>query len=100
MTRIKMFCLGTAACVAGSVAHAQVSLDIAKLTCQQFVSYKIADPKLIAIWLSGYYNGKRDKTTIDLQALERNADKVKNYCWSNGDEALMRAAEQVLGSGE
>lgn len=99
MTRMKVLCFGAAALVAGSGAHAQVSLDISKITCQQFVSYKIADPKLIAIWLSGYYNGKHDKTTIDPQAIDRNADKVKDYCWSNGDETLMRAVERALGAG-
>ncbi|HEY6256185.1 MAG TPA: HdeA/HdeB family chaperone [Xanthobacteraceae bacterium] len=99
MARMEVFCLGMAACAAVSTAQAQVSVDIAKITCQQFVSYKIADPKLIAIWLSGYYNGKRGNTVIDPQALEQNAAKVRDYCWSNADETVIRATEQALGVG-
>jgi len=40
-------------------AKAQVMLDISKVTCDQFAGYKITDPQNIAVWLSGYYNGKR-----------------------------------------
>ena len=67
---IKIVWLVMAVVVAGPAAQAQVSVDMAKITCQQFVSFKIADPKLIAIWLSGYHNGKRANTLIDPQALE------------------------------
>jgi acid stress chaperone HdeB len=33
---------------------AQVSLDVSKITCDQFSRYTITDPKNIALWLSGY----------------------------------------------
>jgi hypothetical protein len=42
---------------------AQTTVDIAKITCEQLVLLKVADPDHIAIWLSGYYNGKRNTTT-------------------------------------
>jgi acid stress chaperone HdeB len=38
----------------GSIASAQVTVDVAKITCDQFTLYKITDPQNIAIWLSGY----------------------------------------------
>ena len=47
--------------------QAQITLDIAKITCDQFTSFKITDPQHIAIWLSGFYNGKRDNTVLDTQ---------------------------------
>jgi hypothetical protein len=36
---------------------AQTTIDVAKITCEQLVLLKVADPNHIAIWLSGYYNG-------------------------------------------
>jgi regulator of protease activity HflC (stomatin/prohibitin superfamily) len=45
-------------------AQAQVSIDVAKITCDQFAAYRITDPRNIAIWLSGYYNGKCDNTVM------------------------------------
>jgi hypothetical protein len=44
------------------------------------VHHKISEPRLIAAWLSGYYNAKRNNRVIDLQTLEENMSKVKNYC--------------------
>jgi hypothetical protein len=53
-------------------AFAQVTLDVSKITCKQFALHEVAKPRSLAIWLSGYYAGKRDVTTIDMQALEKN----------------------------
>ena len=38
---------------------AQVTIDVAKISCFQFATYKIAEPDRIAIWLHGYFHGKR-----------------------------------------
>jgi HdeA/HdeB family len=38
---------------ASSTAPAQVTVDVSKITCDELVKYEIADPKLIAIWISG-----------------------------------------------
>ena len=39
-------------------------LDISTVTCDQFIKYKVADPKLIAVWLNGYFHGKRADTKV------------------------------------
>ena len=46
-------------------ARAQVTIDVSKITCNQFVDREVGDPREIAIWLSGYYHGKRGDTTVD-----------------------------------
>jgi acid stress chaperone HdeB len=58
-------------CNIASPAAAQVTLDVSKITCDQFSGYKITSPDNIAIWLSGYYSGKRDSTIVDTQNLLR-----------------------------
>jgi hypothetical protein len=45
----------------------------------QFVHHTISEPRLIAAWLSGYYNAKRNNRVIDLQSLEERMSKVTNY---------------------
>jgi hypothetical protein len=80
----------------GPTAQAQVSLDVAKITCKQFVLNDITLPRNIAIWLSGYHNGKRDNTVIDPQALQKNMDAVKDYCYTHMSTTLMQAAEAAL----
>ena len=51
----------------------------------------------IAIWLSGYYHGKRGDTTLETQALIANAKKVRDYCFRNPQTLVMNAVEKVLG---
>jgi acid stress chaperone HdeB len=77
-------------------ARAQVSVDVAKITCDQFLLFKVADPRDISIWLSGYYGGKRDNTVIDTQKFKDYSDKLRMYCRSNLTMPIMEAAQKVL----
>jgi hypothetical protein len=80
-----------------SGAGAQVTLDVAKITCDQFTLYKITDPQNIAIWLSGYYHGQHNTTTIEPQQLNDNLRKIKDYCNLHTQETVMKAVETVFG---
>ena len=76
-------------------ARAQVTLDVSKITCDQFVGYKITNPQNIAIWLSGY----RDTTIVDTQALAANARKLQDYCLRNPKALVMQAVDTLFGTG-
>src|SRR4029077_15656058 len=80
-----------------SGAQAQVTVDVAKITCDQFTLYKITDPQNIAIWISGYYHGKRNSTTLDTQQLAGILQKVKDYCNLRPQETVMHAVESIVG---
>jgi acid stress chaperone HdeB len=91
-----------AALCSTSSAQAQVTIDASSITCDQFVHSKVAPPRLLAAWLSGYYNGKRDKRVIDLQTFEANLGKLENFCYQEKNFKLpvMQAVEEVLGAGK
>src|SRR5438067_4757950 len=81
---------------ASQPAHAQVTLDLSKVTCDQWSGYKITNPQNIALWLSGYYNGKRGNTILDTQALTADVQKVRDFCIVNPRAPVMEAVEKVL----
>ena len=81
-------------------SRAQVLLDVSKITCSQFVTYKVENPKNIAIWISGYEHGKRGNTVLDIQRLMADADKLATYCMENEDMPVLRAFETILSSPE
>src|SRR5262249_26693813 len=87
------------ALAASRSAQAQMTVDVTKINCDQFVHHKISEPRLIAAWLSGYYNAKRNNRVIDLQTFEENMSKVTNYCSDekNFKVPVMKAVERVLG---
>jgi len=37
-----------------SPAQAQVTLDVSKVTCEQYNAHKITNPQNIAIWVNGH----------------------------------------------
>ena len=80
-------------------AQAQVIVDVSKITCDQYVHAKITTPNLLAAWMSGYYNAKRNNKIIDLETLEDNVSKVQNYCYDekNFKVPIMTAIQRVLG---
>ena len=82
-----------------ATANAQASLlvDVAKISCDQFLTYKITDPRYIGAWYSGYYSAKRGSTVVDLQGLEVAYDKLRNYCILNPTVTVMQAVEKLFG---
>ena len=100
MTKPKLIALGLSLTLASaSSTLAQVAVDVAKINCRQFTMFKVADPDHIALWLSGYYNGKRGgNTVIDTEKLKSSTLEVKNYCYNHPDVLVMEAVETVLGA--
>ena len=98
--------------------QAQVSIDVSKITCDQYVHNKIPTPDfasfsavgslearamlsrwLIAGWLSGYSHAKSNNLIIALESFEENVNKLTNYCYDekNFKVPIMEAILRVLG---
>ena len=80
--------------------QAQETLDLAKITCDQFVGDKLTPTtRDIMMWLSGYYHGKHNGNTIvEPQTLKQNEEKIYSYCFGHRDTTVMDAVENMLGS--
>jgi len=101
------------------LAQAQVSIDVSKITCDEYVHDKISTSDfvsfsavgslplearsmlsrwLIANWLSGYYHAKRNNWIIDSESFEDNVSKLTSYCYDekNFKVPIMEAVERVL----
>lgn len=76
-------------------ASAQVTVDIGKITCNQFALYKVSDPETIAVWLHGYYSGKRGNMVVDTEKLKTQAKRLRDYCLQNPDTNLLQAVEKL-----
>src|SRR3974377_1289089 len=81
-----------------STTRAQVTLDVAKITCHQFLLGKVgASTRSVANWLSGYYNGKRGNTVIEVGSMRKNERELERYCRKNHEMPVMDAAKKCLG---
>jgi hypothetical protein len=79
-----------------SSVRAEITIDISKISCKDFLLPNFILPDDIAYWLSGYYNGKRGNTVLDLAGLRDYVNKVEQYCLSNNNMTVMKAAEAVI----
>jgi len=78
-------------------AQAQTSVDVAKISCRQFIFDDIALSKSIAVWLAGYYSGQQHNTVVDMGRMQQNIDKVQDFCRLNLETLVMDAAKKALG---
>ena len=100
--------------------QAQVSIDLSKITCDEYVHDQIRTTDfisfsavgslslearsmlsrwLIAAWLSGYSHAKRNNLIIDLESFEENVNKLTNYCYDekNFKVPIMEAIVRIVG---
>jgi HdeA/HdeB family len=78
-------------------AHAQETIDVAKITCNQFMFGNIADSRTISLWLFGYYDGALKNTVIDPASMQNSSRDLTQYCMAHSDALVMDAAKNILG---
>src|SRR3974377_2060553 len=86
-------------CLVASAVHAQTTIDVEKITCRQFLlGHFCASQRSVANWLSGYYNGKRGNTVIEVGSMQKNVRALEHYCRKNHEMPVMDAAKKCLGA--
>jgi acid stress chaperone HdeB len=87
----------TLALIGPQAAQAQVTIDITKITCGEFLDGQRIDTRRVAIWLNGYVNGARGKTLIDPFSAGQNS--LIRYCETHAPNTLvLDAARNVAGA--
>jgi hypothetical protein len=76
--------------------QAQVTVDVAKVTCDELFKEETQwTSEEIILWLSGYYHGESHNTIIQPSALKRDEDKLNTYCYGHGDTTVMDAVKNM-----
>lgn len=89
------FLLVAAALAAPLPAQAQ-QLDLATVTCKDFVSSDKETIGLILMWLEGYYSDQDAKPIVDFDKMKANGGKLGAYCGQNPGHSLITAADDVV----
>jgi acid stress chaperone HdeB len=77
-------------------AQAQVTIDITKITCHEFLDGQLTDSNTLSVWLNGYVNGVRGKTLID--PLSGGRISLVHYCEDHANALVLDAARNVFGA--
>lgn len=77
-------------------AQAQ-QLDLATVTCKDFIGSDKATIGLILMWLEGYYSDTDAKPIVDFDKMKVDGGKLGDYCGKNPGHSLITAADEVFG---
>jgi len=80
---------------AAAPAKAQ-QLDLATVTCKQFVDSDKETIGYILMWLEGYYADEDDPPVVDFDKMKANGGKLGTYCGENPGHSLITAADKLL----
>lgn len=72
----------------------QIKVDMALITCKQYLSSDPDRQETIASWMSGYFRASRNQPVFDFQRFANNKKVVSNYCKKRGGETLMSAIQK------
>ena len=73
-----------------------VTVDVAKITCDQLFKEELPwTSTYIILWLSGYYHREHNNTIIEPTAINRDENKLNNYCFEHGKTTVMDALKNM-----
>lgn len=84
-----VFFLAIAGAALSPAAHAQLTVDMSRITCAQYLAMSPAESEDFSAWMSGWFNQKTGYVFVDLNAYARNVQNVKSWCASNPAETVM-----------
>ena len=96
---LKRAIVGLSACAGMlyvSAAHAQVTYDVTKVTCEDYLAMPPDVSHGFSAWMSGWFNQKGKNTVVNFDGFEQNVESVKKWCGTNPKasvfDGLTRAA--------
>jgi len=99
MNCLKYSLVGASLVLVMNTATQAEMIDMSEFTCNQLLS---GSPDAIeaAIWTSGYYNGLRKKTKLDLAVMKHNAEMVMAACKDSPKKTVMQTVDTLLSGGK
>jgi acid stress chaperone HdeB len=94
MKKLSVLLAAAALCVA-LPAKAQ-QLDLATITCKEFVTSEKDTIGLILMWLEGFYTDQDAKPIVDFDKMKTDSGKLGEYCGKNPTHSLITAAEELM----
>jgi hypothetical protein len=77
-----------------SVGHAQMTLDMTRITCADYLGMPRDRSEIFSAWMSGWFNQRFGYVSVGFDDFERNIASVKHWCTANPQRTIMAALEQ------
>jgi hypothetical protein len=80
------------------VANAQLTIDMGKITCGQYLAMSPSQSDNFSAWMSGWFSYQNRRTFVDLALHQQNIANVKAWCQYHPAESVMYGLQQAVGT--
>jgi hypothetical protein len=91
-----LICLTFAISIIPVVANAQLTIDMANIKCDQYLSMPPSQSNDFSAWMSGWFSYKNNRTFVDLVAHQKNIASVKEWCRFHPGESVMTGLKNAV----
>jgi acid stress chaperone HdeB len=95
MKRIFVLFAAVACLSAATPASSQVVLDISSISCKDFAAMEPGAKALVAAWIGGWFSASRNLNVVQEQYMERNLEKVGEYCKHHKTSGILADMEKI-----
>ena len=100
MTKLRMGTLTLLLALLGATnlapaAKAQIMIDMSRIKCVDFLAMPPERARVLAAWMSGWFNQKTGYVWVDLGAYARNVASVRAWCANYPEELVMTGLERA-----
>ena len=72
-----------------AVANAQLTIDMGRITCGEYLAMPPSQSDHFSAWMSGWFSFKNDRQFVDFAVHQKNIASVKEWCRFHPDERVM-----------
>ena len=87
------FCVVLAATAVPHSSEAQMTLDMTRVTCADYLAMPPDRAEIFSSWMSGWSNQRFGYVTVGFADFDRNVASVRQWCTSNPQRTIMAALE-------
>ena len=80
------------------VANAQLTIDMGKITCEQYLAMPPSQSDNFSAWMSGWFSYQNDRPFVDLALHQKNIASVKAWCQYHPAESVMFGLQKAVGT--
>ncbi len=89
-----LLCLALATVSLPGVSQAQITMDMTRITCADYLAMPPGQARIFSAWMSGWFNQKFGYVSVGLDDFARNIASVSQWCVSNPQETIMAALDR------
>jgi HdeA/HdeB family len=95
--RLRLISTVLAICLLPAAANAQVIIDMAALTCDQYLTMSPTMSRDFSAWVSGWFSNQHGRRVVDVLAHQKNIAILKSWCQTHPQVSVMTALQSMIG---